>query len=289
MEAIASTATYGFQIQFSSYHRMFSIASAVSDVDNELATLGLTPTLEGYVKGLRNVADDKVRYQQMFFMASKIKPMDQSLKIEANKIPGCLSTAYIHATRENGKIYFQGDSDAMMTKGLVAMLVNGLSGCTNEEIQRVKPEFIQFAGIGASMTPGRNNGFLNMMKVLKTKAERLHNEMVAGQTESEDTTQSTNGVGPIYQAIVTKLGMLKPEELIVEDESSRHAGHAGMQGSTVTESHFNVRIIASCFDGLSLVQRHKMVYTLLSQEMNGGIHALSIYAKTPTEEMNKNK
>lgn len=64
-------------------------------------------------------------------------------------------------------------------------------------------------------------------------------------------------------------------------------GHAGMQGSESLESHFNVRVIASCFDGMSLVLRHKMVYTLLASEMANGIHALSIYAKTPTEEANK--
>ena len=60
-----------------------------------------------------------------------------------------------------------------------------------------------------------------------------------------------------------------------------------MAGSTNTqESHFNVKVIAQCFQGLSLVQRHKMIYTLLAKEMGaeGGIHALSIYAKTPEEE-----
>lgn len=64
-------------------------------------------------------------------------------------------------------------------------------------------------------------------------------------------------------------------------------GHAGMQGSDSVESHFNVRVIASCFEGMSLVLRHKMIYTLLTSEMSNGIHALSIYAKTPTEEANK--
>lgn len=93
--------------------------------------------------------------------------------------------------------------------------------------------------------------------------------------------------GPMYKSIKMKLNMLKPEELVIEDESYKHAGHAGMSGSNSSESHFNVRIIASCFEGLSLVQRHKMVYTLLGSEMKNGIHALSIYAKTPNEECEK--
>lgn len=72
------------------------------------------------------------------------------------------------------------------------------------------------------MTPGRNNGFLNMMKVMKDKAQAL----VSDDSTSAAVGGSTAG-RPIYQAIVTKLSMLKPSELVVEDESHKHAGHAG--------------------------------------------------------------
>ena len=161
--------------------------AATTDIESDLAKLGLTPILEGYVKGLRNVPDDKLRYQQLFFLASKCKPMDAALKTDENKVPGCLSTVHIHATREDDKIFFVGDSDAQMTKGLVAMLVNGLSGHTNAEIQQVQPEFIKYAGIGSTLTPGRNNGFLNMMKVMKDKAQAL----VAGGDGGGDTARSS--------------------------------------------------------------------------------------------------
>jgi sulfur transfer protein SufE/stress-induced morphogen len=261
----------------------------------DISELGLTPVLEKYTESLRSVTDDRLRYQQLFFLAAKCPPMDESLKIEKNKVPGCLSTVHVHASmKEDGKIYYVGDSDAQMTKGLVAMLVNGLSGCTNEEIQRVQPEFIQYAGIANTLTPGRNNGFLNMMKVMKTQAKVLAQGMSSESSEeqsaaAEEALESNvpAGAGPMHRAMQMKLSMLKPAELVITNESVKHAGHAGMQGITSSESHFNVRIIANCFDGLSLVQRHKMVYTLLSQEMSGGIHALSIYAKTPAEEANK--
>ena len=164
--------------------------AATADVESDLAKLGLTPVLEGYVKGLRNVPDDKLRYQQLFFLASKCKPMDPALKTDEIKVPGCLSTVHIHATREDDKIYYVGDSDAQMTKGLVAMLVNGLSGHTNAEIQQVQPEFIKFAGIGSTLTPGRNNGFLNMMKVMKDKAHAL----VAGGDDSGDGGIATSSI-----------------------------------------------------------------------------------------------
>ena len=76
------------------------------------------------------------------------------------------------------------------------------------------------------MTPGRNNGFLNMMKVMKDKAQALVSEDSTSAGASPSGSLTTAG-RPIYQAIMTKLSMLKPAELVVEDESHKHAGHAG--------------------------------------------------------------
>ena len=187
---------------------------------------------------------------------------------------------HVHASQQgDGTIMYQGDSDSQLTKGIVCLLVDGLSGNTPEKIEAVKPDFIQFAGIGATLTPGRNNGFLNMMTKMKEQARQFSTS--AGSSDGGNGGE--NG-GRVYYSIIKKLSMLKPAELVVEDESHKHARHAGMDGSEAVESHFNVRIIADCFEGLGLVQRHKMIYTLLDEEMKGGIHALSIYSKTPTEE-----
>jgi BolA protein len=116
-----------------------------------------------------------------------------------------------------------------------------------------------------------------MLKMMRDKAAKLEDELT--QTEPA----STSSTSPIYDAIVAKLSMLKPTELLVSNDSAKHAGHAAMKGIEGTETHFSVKIVAACFEGLSLVQRHKMVYTLLQSEIKNGVHALSLNTKTPEE------
>ena len=71
-----------------------------------------------------------------------------------------------------------------------------------------------------------------------------------------------------------------PTALDIEDDSAKHAGHAGARSGG---GHFNVRIVSQEFSGKSLVQRHRMVYDALGDAMQQEIHALSIQAKTPNE------
>jgi BolA protein len=73
-----------------------------------------------------------------------------------------------------------------------------------------------------------------------------------------------------------------PAELVIEDESARHAGHAGARPGGQT--HFNVRIVSQTFEGLSRVERQRRVYAVLAQELRpDGIHALSLTTLTPAE------
>ncbi|MFS7961249.1 putative BolA protein [Helianthus anomalus] len=76
---------------------------------------------------------------------------------------------------------------------------------------------------------------------------------------------------------------LAPVELEVKDVSYQHAGHAGVRGSDNGETHFELKVGSKEFEGKSMVKRHRIVYSLLEDELENGLHALSIDAKTPTE------
>lgn len=93
--------------------------------------------------------------------------------------------------------------------------------------------------------------------------------------------------GPIASIIREKLtSALSPSLLEIEDDSARHAGHhheGGMDAKPGGESHFNLTVVSTVFEGQSRVARQRTVNTLLAQELAGTVHALSIRALTPSE------
>jgi len=88
--------------------------------------------------------------------------------------------------------------------------------------------------------------------------------------------------GPIATSIKAKLrAALSPMDLTIDDESARHAGHVGArQGG---ESHFRVRIVSEKFNSLSRVERQRLVYAALAEEIAAGVHALALTTLTPEE------
>ena len=160
---------------------------------------------------------------------------------------------------------------------MLTLLIKGLSGEKIDDILKVDIGFVKYAGIAKSLTPGRNNGLLNMFNLIMKKTEALKS------IPNADEGSKSSKRGEVYSSIMKKLALLKPVELNVVDESYKHAGHAGVDGKVDGETHFQLDIVADCFEGLSIVKRHQMIYTILAQEMDGPIHALSIRAKTPAE------
>lgn len=100
-------------------------------------------------------------------------------------------------------------------------------------------------------------------------------------------------MGPVATTIFEKLNAgLSPIKLVIEDDSARHAGHVGAavhaakQGGSATgsgETHFNVEVVSSVFEGQSKVGRQRLVFGLLREELAGPVHALSLKTLTPDE------
>ena len=131
---------------------------------------GLPPNLARIVEKFKRRSDPKKRYEQLLWYAKKLEGMPEDSKIEENKVQGCVSQVYITADLEEGKIWYKGDSDAQLVKGLVALLIEGLNGLTPNEIIEVTPDFIEETGLNVSLTPSRANGFYNIFQMMKKKA-----------------------------------------------------------------------------------------------------------------------
>ncbi|KAL0726956.1 hypothetical protein Bca4012_023049 [Brassica carinata] len=267
----------------------------------------LPPKLQEIVKLFQSVQEPKAKYEQLLFYGKNLKPLDSRFKTRENKVEGCVSQVWVRASfDEERNVVYEADSDSVLTKGLAALLVQGLSGRPVTEILRVTPDFAVLLGLQQSLTPSRNNGFLNMLKLMQKKALSL--EVKAEEGVSESTVDEASVVEveepsvveveePESVSKIVALGSrgmrirekleeeLNPVELEVEDVSYQHAGHAAVRGSAGAdgETHFILRVVSDAFQGKSLVKRHRMVYDLLQEELQSGLHALSIVAKTPAE------
>jgi cysteine desulfuration protein SufE len=99
-----------------------------------------------------------------------LDPLSSEYKIDENKIKGCQSEVWLVANEEDGRIYFKADSDAVIVRGLVSMLIRVLSGHTPQEIIDAKLDFINKIGMTTHLAQTRSNGLLSMVKQMKNYA-----------------------------------------------------------------------------------------------------------------------
>ncbi len=110
------------------------------------------------------------RYQLIIDYGKQLKPMPESDKTPQNLIDGCQSSVWFTARYEDGKIYYTGESDAILVKGMVALLIQVLDGQTPEEIVQSDLYFIDRIGLREHLSPTRSNGLAAMVKQMKLYA-----------------------------------------------------------------------------------------------------------------------
>ena len=122
------------------------------------------------VEKLKNSDDPKRKYEYILWLGKKLEFPNKTVLIEENKVQGCVSEVFVKAIFKEGKVYWEGYSDALITKGLLAFLIIGLNELTPQEVVNLDSKFIEDTGLKASLTPSRSNGFLNILLKMKSQA-----------------------------------------------------------------------------------------------------------------------
>lgn len=135
-----------------------------------LQSAALPPSLEKIVQRFKRTTEVKQKYELLLWFAKRLPEMPEAEKVAENKVPGCASQVFITAELADDGVQFQADSDSQLTKGLAAMLVEGLNGLSAVDIVKLTPDFIQETGLGVSLTPSRANGFYNIFSTMQKKA-----------------------------------------------------------------------------------------------------------------------
>ena len=110
------------------------------------------------------------RYQMLIDLGSEQAPLDNKYKTEQNLIDGCQSRVWLQADMQNDLLHFQAESDALIVKGIVALLIRVLSDHTPQEILDADLYFIEKIGLREHLSPTRSNGLLAMLKQMKLYA-----------------------------------------------------------------------------------------------------------------------
>lgn len=114
--------------------------------------------------------DWQERYKYIIKLGQKLPPLEEEHKVDENLVRGCQSQVWLIAEMTDGKVIFRADSDAAITKGLVALMVRFYSGEDPDTIISTRPSFIQKIGMQEHLSPTRSNGLLSMVKQMKIYA-----------------------------------------------------------------------------------------------------------------------
>lgn len=110
------------------------------------------------------------KYQYIIELGQKLSPLDNKYKLDENRIKGCQSSVWLHAYSDNGKVFFEADSDSTFVKGEIALLVNVLSGQNPKDIVDADLKFVDGIGLREHIAVTRANGLSSMIKQMKLYA-----------------------------------------------------------------------------------------------------------------------
>ncbi len=113
------------------------------------------------------------KYEYIIDLAKKMPLIDEQFKHDENLVPGCQSRVWLHAELNEGKVSLSADSDAIITKGIIALLIRVLSDQPADQIRDADLYFIDKIGLKEHLSPTRSNGLVNMVAKIKLTANNL--------------------------------------------------------------------------------------------------------------------
>jgi len=130
----------------------------------------------GIIEDFEMFDDWMQKYEYLIDLGKELTPIEEKYKIEDNLIKGCQSRVWLHAEKRDDKIIYTADSDAIMTKGIIAILINVLSNQKASEIISADLSFIDAIGLKEQLSATRANGLVSMIKKMKIYALALNNK-----------------------------------------------------------------------------------------------------------------
>lgn len=136
------------------------------------------------LKEFKALGDWTERYKHIIEQGRNLEPLDEEHKVEENLVRGCQAQVWLHTRLEDGKVIFEADSDAAITKGLVALMIRLYSGQEPETIIETEPTFIKKIGMEQHLSPTRSNGLASMVKQMKIYAMAYKTKLEKQQAEA---------------------------------------------------------------------------------------------------------
>lgn len=138
--------------------------------------MNITETTQEILEDFDLFDDWEDKYEYIISLGKDLAPMSEQEKTEENLVKGCQSRVWLNAQLKEGKVVFSADSDAIISKGIIALLVKILSDQPAKEIAMNDFSFIDKIGLKEHLSPNRSNGLVGMMKKMKAYALAFENE-----------------------------------------------------------------------------------------------------------------
>ncbi|GBD89760.1 cysteine desulfuration protein SufE [bacterium BMS3Abin04] len=132
--------------------------------------MGILENQKELIENFKSMENWEDKYRLIIDMGKQLKDYPEEYRTDKYKINGCQSQVWFHTEFNEGKIYLQADSDAMIVKGLAAMLLKVYSGHCPSEILASPPKFLEEIGIAKHLSPTRSNGLNSMLKQIQMYA-----------------------------------------------------------------------------------------------------------------------